>query len=572
MRAAVIDLLSRLDELEDPAEEERVRAQLLELLAELSGPPQPDRFRFEELLEADFSGDPLITTEQHMAEREPGQPVYARIDTLDTVVAEHPFEVTVGLTTVLDPELFSTVMDLPPGDQRITVHVTADGISLEPGQVWRHELHVKDDEPLPSVTLRLKAEPQLAEEREARIQALYLHHGHTIGFGSRSLIVTRGADVQPELVPTTPEAEGVLALPRGLPAPDLTIDIRRGRFPGELMWVFDTSHDLPVPDEAPITSVGDAPREYARSLILRANAREGQSDLFAFLRGIGKEIAEAMPPEWTALLAAVADRVGRPPLVQILSEEPHIPWELAWLDERIDPEAPGFLAAQACVGRWLLSERNPPWPAPPAVDGERMAAIWGEYAAPGWQRLLAAEDEGRALQARFGAAHVPATLDDVTRCLEGAPQADVLHFAVHGHYDPGGGMDGLVLTDQRTLDPTVVRGMDLPHRPFVFLNACQVGMGREVLGDYGGMAMALVKAGASAVVAPLWSIDDQHAARVALEFYAEIQAGAQPADVLRRARAADGPEPSRASGTCFAYQFFGHPAMRLSLANGSSQL
>jgi hypothetical protein len=325
-----------------------------------------------------------------------------------------------------------------------------------------------------------------------------------------------------------------------------------------------------VPDEAPITSVGSAPREYARSLILRANAREGRPDLFAFLRGIGKEIADVMPPECAALLAAVAARLDRPPLVLLLSEEPHVPWELAWLDRRIDPQAPGFLAAQACVGRWLLSERDPPWPAPPAVDADAMAAIWGVYEAPGWQRLHAAEDEGRVLEAHFGAAHVPATLADVTRALAGAPRADVLHFAVHGHYDPTGGTDGLVLTDQHTLDPTVVRGMDLPHRPFVFLNACQVGTGREVLGDYGGMAMALVKAGASAVVAPLWSIEDRDAARVALDFYAELQGGARPADVLRRARARHGPDPGDASGTCFAYQFFGHPAMRLTLANGTT--
>ena len=472
---------------------------------------------------------------------------------------------------MLDPALFSTPINLPPGDHTLIVHVTADGIGLAPGQAWRHELHVTEDGPLPTVTLALTAEPQEAEAREARIQALFLHEGHTIGFGSRGLVVTRAAEVQTDLQPTAPVVDGVVALPRDLQAPDLTIDIRRGRFPGELMWVFDTAHGLPVPDEAPITTIGDAPRDYARSLILRANAREGQADLFAFLRGIGKEIAERMPPEWATLLAAVADRVDRPPLVQILSEEPYIPWELAWLDPRIDPAAPGFLAAQACVGRWLLSAHDPPWPAPPVVDGERMAAIWGVYQAPGWQRLEAAEDEGRALEAQFGAEHVPATLDAVTRCLEGAPHADVLHFAVHGHYDPSGGMDGLVLTDQRTLDPTVVRGMQLPSRPFVFLNACQVGMGREVLGDHGGMAMALVKAGASAVIAPLWSIDDRNAAQVALDFYTEIQGGARPADVLRRARAAHGPDPSHASGTSFAYQFFGHPAMRLTLANGASR-
>jgi len=563
-RTAVIALLRRIEATDDPDEEERLRKQLSALTAVhvrgdlVVGSTGPVRHRRR----------PRLSRARPVA-RDRTQPAYARIDAPATVVAEQPFDATIGLAAVLDPALYSTPIDLPPGDHTVVVHVTADGIDLAPGQAWRHELHLTEDGPLPTVTLRLAAEPQDADAREARIQALYLHDGHTIGFGSRALIVTRAADTQTALRPTAPQAEGVITLPGDVPAPDLTIDIRRGRFPGELMWVFDTAHDLPVPDEAPVTTIGDAPRDYARALILRANAREGQPELFAFLRGIGKEIADVMPPQWATLLAAVAARAGRPPLVQILSEEPHIPWELAWLDRRIDPDAPNFLSAQACVGRWLLSERDPPWPAPPTVDSVAMAAIWGVYEAPGWQRLHAAEDEGRVLEAHFGATHVPATLDAVTRALEGVPRADVLHFAVHGHYDPTGGMDGLVLTDQRALDPTVVRGMDLRHRPFVFLNACQVGMGREVLGDYGGMAMALVKAGASAVVAPLWSIDDRHAARVALDFYTAVQGGARPADVLRRARAAHGPDPSHASATCFAYQFFGHPAMRLALANGA---
>ncbi len=556
LRAAVVDLLSRLDELEDPDEREVLRERLLEMLTETEPPPLVDGFASY----CRVSRWPLLA-----AERDATMPVYARVDCPATVVAQSPFSATIGLTTVLDPTLFSTEIDLPPGDHTLTVHVTADGIDLAPGQAWRTELHVTEDGPLPTVTLQLKAEPQASDEREARIQALFMHEGHVIGFGSRSLLVTRAASAQIEAVPTAPPAAGVIALPRDVLAPDLTIDIRRGRHPGELMWVFDTCHDLPVPDEAPVTTIGDAPREYARQLILRANQREGESDLFAFLRGIGKEIAEAMPPQWATLLRDVAARLDRPPLVLVLSEEPHIPWELAWLETRIDAGAPGFLAAQACVGRWLLSERNPPCPAPLAVHGERMAAIWGVYDTPGWQRLEAAEAEGRELAARFGAVHVPATLDDVSRCLEGTPEADVLHFAVHGAYDPNGGHDGLVMTDRRALDPTVVRGMELPSRPFVFLNACQVGTGREVLGDYGGMAMALVKAGASAVIAPLWSIDDAAAAELALDFYAEVRDGGTPADVLRRARAAHGPDPRAVSGTCFAYQFFGHPAMRLTV-------
>jgi CHAT domain-containing protein len=162
-------------------------------------------------------------------------------------------------------------------------------------------------------------------------------------------------------------------------------------------------------------------------------------------------------------------------------------------------------------------------------------------------------------------------VDDVMSCITGSPRVDVLHFAVHGNYDTQGNQDGLVLTDRRVLDPTVVRGLPMAGRPFVFLNACQVGTGQEILGDYGGMAMAFIRAGACGVVAPLWSINDKVAADLALAFYDKVREGESPAAVLREARGAHGAEPKTTSGTHFAYQFFGHPGMKLAVRGGGAQ-
>ena len=481
-----------------------------------------------------------------------------------TVAAGQPFDATIGLSSLLDPSIFTTVFDLPPGDLTLVVHVTADGIDLLPGQTWRNDLPIAGDANLPAVTLRLVAEEQEQESREARIQALYLHDGQAVGFGSRNLAVVRDAGIASELDTPSLPTGGTLAFTTTTPAPDLTVDIRRGRFPGELMWVFHTDHGLGVPDDAPVRNVGTEPKEYARQLIARANQREGTSDLFAFLRGIGAEISENVPPVLFTLLRDIAAKLDRPPLVQLFSEEPYIPWELAWMKVPLDPGVPGFLGAQACVGRWIMAEDDPPFPAPASASGDRMAAIWGVYEGfPGWQRLVAAEDEGKQLAERYGAEHVGANLDDVMACIKGTPRVDVLHFAVHGNYDPQGNQNGLVLTDRRVLDPTVVRGLPLAGRPFVFLNACQVGTANEVLGDYGGLAMAFVKQGACGVVAPLWSINDEIAAELALSFYEKVRDGESPASVLREARGEHGPEPTGASGTTFAYQFFGHPAMKL---------
>ena len=109
---------------------------------------------------------------------------------------------------------------------------------------------------------------------------------------------------------------------------------------------------------------------------------------------------------------------------------------------------------------------------------------------------------------------------------------------------------------------------------------------RTLLGSYGGIAQAFLQVGASAVVAPLWSIDDAIAQQIALEFYEQALA----ADRRRPPRRTDGgaddrratnrppsrrrpapqgtgrprPERGRQSSTYLAYQFYGHPSLRLS--------
>jgi CHAT domain-containing protein len=185
------------------------------------------------------------------------------------------------------------------------------------------------------------------------------------------------------------------------------------------------------------------------------------------------------------------------------------------------------------------------------------------YNKPGWRRLVEAESEAQSLQTLYGAKAVDASTGPLLECIAGNPAADLLHFAMHGSYDPNGLQDGLVLVDGRILDPAVVRGVRLSRTPVVFLNACQVGSGDRVLGDYAGMAEAFLFAGASAVVAPLWSINDTVARELALRFYENVFKGASPAGALRAERANLKDAASTTSATSLAYQFFGHPAMRI---------
>jgi len=69
------------------------------------------------------------------------------------------------------------------------------------------------------------------------------------------------------------------------------------------------------------------------------------------------------------------------------------------------------------------------------------------------------------------------------------------------------------------LKPQHVESVTMSRPMFVFLNACQVGAGQRVLGDYAGLATAFLSAGAAGVVAALGNVHDLAARDVAVNFY-----------------------------------------------------
>jgi CHAT domain-containing protein len=78
--------------------------------------------------------------------------------------------------------------------------------------------------------------------------------------------------------------------------------------------------------------------------------------------------------------------------------------------------------------------------------------------------------------------------------------------------------------------------------PLVFLSGCETGLagsGQEPFVrsiEEGGLAQALLVAGAGTVVATLWRVDDRAAAGMAAAFYQGMVAGADPAEALARAQ------------------------------------
>jgi CHAT domain-containing protein len=283
-------------------------------------------------------------------------------------------------------------------------------------------------------------------------------------------------------------------------------------------------------------------------------------------------------------IRAVAEQADRTEAASVLlfTEDPHVPWELAVFHQQLHTPFGGdspFLGAHVAIGRWPLTETRPRPTPRRSVEVVDRAVLTARYERViRWPQLPQAEAEAANFAIAYpGTITIEPLYSKVMDCLRGDPEVDVLHVALHGRFDPAGIDQGLVLLAAQDsggyaaqyLKPQHVESVTMQRPTFVFLNACQVGAGQRVLGDYAGLATAFLSAGASGVVAALWNVHDMAARDVAERFYRDLDADAVPvAEVLRRIRAqytrqyADKDAVGRA--TLLAYQLFGHPRLRLS--------
>ena len=136
-------------------------------------------------------------------------------------------------------------------------------------------------------------------------------------------------------------------------------------------------------------------------------------------------------------------------------------------------------------------------------------------------------------------------------------QYAMLHLATHGFLDPkrpeySGLLLSTVNTEGKLIDGFVglqdIYQLRAPVR-MVVLSACQTALGRDVRGEgLVGITRGFMHAGASSVVASLWSVDDGATAELMKRFYSNLlQQGMSPAEALRAAQNSIRQEPQWAS-------------------------
>ena len=121
-------------------------------------------------------------------------------------------------------------------------------------------------------------------------------------------------------------------------------------------------------------------------------------------------------------------------------------------------------------------------------------------------------------------------------------QADILHIAAHGLYEPinpmysrielapAGGYDG-------RLEVHEIYGLDLKAANLVVLSACDTSVGMISRGDeVASLNRAFLAAGAPAVVTSLWPVDDAASGALMVAFHENLRAGVHAAQALQRAQ------------------------------------
>lgn len=521
------------------------------------------------------------------------------------------FTVTVGLRADADGAVvIMGPMDLP-ADIELQVAVQFDPIAfvlVNPSST--ETLRRTPADPWPSAEFRFVAlaGPELLAARSIGVK--FLRNGQVVGFGSRALVVRSVGDALADSTQSNPSAVVTAARTRDPEAGrldlrefagdevDLVLLIQRSADVAGARLVFTAnSRHADIEDQAkPVTEElkgesksGTTPQQIGQEARLKVATTSDGEDLFAWLTDLGVRIFSLPAEIRVAVRAAVAKGTAAAPArILLFSEEPYVPWELA-VDPDGWPSAMGttapFLGAHAAISRWFLGEVPPPKPRPvPSMDVREKALVTAHYdgvvGVMKWGALpeAEAEVENLAVVLAPGVAIVPPSLHDVLKLLDGTPPADLMHFALHGNFDPLGIQGGLILlrtdggkTTAQNLQENHVIGKKLGQEPFVYLNACQVATGGSAtFGGYGGLAAAFLTAGAKGVLAPLWNIQDGTASALASEFY-HLAAGDErlpAAEILRRFRARYTPEAvgggePNANATLIAFQLFGHPGLRL---------
>ena len=534
--------------------------------------------------------------------------------------ARKPFDVTVGLALTQQPGMAGgqVVFHPPAGAKSVDVEVSliADGLDAPDG--WSQIMSVDVDNPeAAEVTFRLVGrDPSGSEPAQlVTLEVRYSYGGSVCGTASRPLVIGQ-ADAPRYNLPESygtrwlaqPVTMSSVAVQADPDVADLTIEIFKpdgNPAKGSYSCRLYSPHTLECSMGPFWIELDDDAKSFAKAIVHQVRTYANSPAVDNLLESHGQRIANKLGAGVITALREVAVRVApATPAVLLVSAEPYVPWELAFIDPPLDAKRPKYLGAQVILGRWLRDRGGskqapgvsgtdtdatvtdkPPVQPPSRIEVKHMAVMAGMYKAEsGLRRLPEAEVEAKTLQETYDALPLAASLQAVKQLLDARLEhkfksiggVETIHFAGHGDYDASNPDSAvLYLSDGMPLFASLFGSAKYggPQSPMFFLNACMAGIGDELLGDMGGFPGNCLKGGFGGVLGALWEVDDAVAHKLAIEFWQR----ALPLDgtraeavgeILRDLRAKYVPNPATApAATYLAYVYYGHPRLTLQMTN-----
>ncbi len=543
---------------------------------------------------------------------------YPNIEAPDTVALGQEIAVQVSLTSdQIAPEtkIISGAQiggkiqfQMAAGENQwtLTVNLTAPGLEFSRGTNTADITLKRDgDSTLAVFYLRPKAEVAIPElHQDTKILATLMHDGAFIARLSRPLTIVNSAArpaakpaaqaprpavssaAAPAAAAQPPASRQAIDFNPDLAAPDLTII--ENRVGNILRVTFITPHTTPVeadildPDKLHdwISAHYAQMATQGRGAALESPAPETTPQYKAdYIRGFGGELYDKFAPQvfkdlfWRLYDNSRNHSPNNPNAqwdfdsIQVLSDDPAIPWELM-RPARADGSARAdFLGLHFLIARWPLGQHGAARPPQSLVLG-RSAVIAPVYT--GARQLASAGQEMATLKQLPGFQQITGDYAAV-RDLAMHPPQGIVHFAGHGAVlDKSGVPQFAILLQDTEMDPATWQSLNASAsastHPLYFFNACDVGESRRFLNDVDGWAPMLLSSGASGYIGALWPVGDSTAEAIAVRFYTELSGSvstghAKVARALADARAAVFNETS--DPTALAYVFYGDPYLML---------
>ena len=453
------------------------------------------------------------------------------------------------------------------------------GTSVQPLRIARNGVRSV------SVRFRVKVDDKAQAGRLAPLAALFFHQGRPCGRVTRTLLIGAAgtAPAAGEDAWQRDFAGGVKIESDPPPPPDLTVvvacpDGAADRYEVRVITPLLDAYKAGVSGPWQLTAAADV---FVRAMTAKFT-KPGISNQQRLdnLLGAGRHLFNAAPKHFREVFWELI-RLRKPlRTIFIVSEGPHIPWEIMVPDPALaddDGRAWKPLGVDFAIGRWVHGGRATP---PGALSITSACVLAPDYTGSEHAVLENAVAESEYVRLRFGGvAFTPAKYDEI-RARIATEVAPLFHFVGRIGVTGDQNDEQFYLEGGETLSATQVRGMEgfrtgfRKMRPMVFLNASGVGQS-----GWEGFPKTFAELGASGVIAPLWSVRDGCAHKVAVAFYDAVKQDAQAdraprpvAEILRaiRARAYSGAEAGEDSYA--AYFFYGDPSFVLRLAAAEERL